>query len=140
MVRRARQLVLAICSVCAVALIVACGGDNDDAGDPTSTVDAPLEYQLASINAGDLVEEDDATIAEFGDLLDDLESLCPDSRQDIADLGVSSHELIIERGSSEPLLQTMQTVAQLLREGTAIVEDDSCTSAFALWVIAATEG
>lgn len=135
--RRPSLRTLVIGALCALTFVAACGGDDDDA---TPTATAPLEYRLASINAGALVADDDATIAEFGALLDELETYCPDSRQDVADLGVSSNELISERGGTETLMQTMQTVTQLLREGTAIVEDDSCTSAFALWVIAATEG
>jgi len=63
-----------------------------------------LEYKLAVIHKGGYVAEDDPLVAQFGRALDRLEAKCPESRQQISDMGVKGQELLRNDGINEPLL------------------------------------
>ncbi len=70
------------------------------------------ELMLASVSAGVEVDEDDPSVGEFRAVLDVLEASCPDDRQDIADLAVSTHQTVTERGLEITLLQMMQDLSE----------------------------
>ncbi len=73
--------------------------------------DSP-ELMLASVNAGGEVDEDDPSVDEFRAVLDVLEESCPDDRQEIADLAVSTHQTVTERGLEITLLQMMRDLSE----------------------------
>ncbi len=70
------------------------------------------ELMLASFNAGAEVSEDDPSVEEFRSVLDVLEESCPDDRQDMADLAVSTHQTVTDRGLEITLLQMMRDLSE----------------------------
>jgi len=73
-----------------------------------STVEQSLEYKLAVIHRGGYVREDDPLVMSFGRALDRLEAKCPETRQQIADMGVKGRELLREKNINEPLLAVFE--------------------------------
>ncbi len=67
---------------------------------------------LASINAGGVVDDNDPSVDEFRSVLDVLEESCPDDRQKMADLAVSTHQTVTDRGLEITLLQMMRDLSE----------------------------
>ncbi len=62
---------------------------------PTAAPTAqPLDYVLATLNAGGYVSKDDITILRFHYLLGSLSSKTGDTQKTIADMTVTTHDLI----------------------------------------------
>jgi Tfp pilus assembly protein PilO len=67
---------------------------------------------LASVNAGGEISEDDPSVEEFRAVLDTLVAKCPNERQELADLAVSTHQAVTERGLEITLLKMMQDLSE----------------------------
>ncbi len=91
------------------------------------------ELRLASVSAGGEVDEDDPSVGEFRAVLDVLEASCPDDRQDIADLAVSTHQTVTERGLEITLLQMMRDLSENIPPDLAAT-GISCAIALAAYV------
>ena len=142
---------IAILAGLAVLLLAASACDGDG-GEPTTETPAEAsgetpepteaeepgvsegpELMLASISAGGEVDADDPTVAEFSAVLDVLEETCPDDRQEIADLAVSTHQAVTERGLEITLLQMMQDLSENIPPDLAAT-GISCAVALAAYV------
>jgi hypothetical protein len=79
-------------------------------GDPDarSASEASLEYKLAVLQKGGYVSDDDPMMRRFAGVLDRLEAKCPESRQQLADMGVRGRELLSNSGLNEPLLTVFE--------------------------------
>ena len=102
-----------------------------EAGEPGLPQSPAL--MLASVSAGGEVDEDDPSVGEFRAVLDVLEESCPDDRQEIADLAVSTHQTVTERGLEITLLQMMRDLSENIPPDL----DDlgiSCATALAAYV------
>lgn len=73
----------------------------------------PLEYQLATINAGGYVSKDHITVARFRSLLNQLSSTYVENKQQIADMSVKAQQILKEDGVEESLLNIMEGLNQL---------------------------
>ncbi len=84
--------------------------------EPTEAGESDLsqspELMLASINAGGVVDDNDPSVDEFRSVLDVLEESCPDDRQKMADLAVSTHQTVTDRGLEITLLQMMRDLSE----------------------------
>ena len=124
--------VVVFAAMVTVAIVVACGGSNDGGGDQPETT----EYKLAVINADGYVAPDDPIVAQFRQVLADLDGKCPDTAEQIGDYAVSANKMLNDKGVSETLLETMQYVRTSVA-GLEVV-NESCAGAFALWVTGRT--
>ena len=73
----------------------------------------PLEYKLATINAGGYVSKDHITVARFRSLLNQLSSAYVEDKQQIADMSVTVLDLLKKDGIEESLLNIMEGLNQL---------------------------
>lgn len=81
---------------------------KEETAAPKREVDNSVEYNLAAIQQGKRISQDDPLIARFEQALDRLESKCPEPRQSLAEMGVRGHELLIKEGIKEPLVSTFE--------------------------------
>ncbi len=81
-----------------------------EAGEPD--ISQSPELMLASINAGGEVDENDPSVDEFRAVLDVLEASCPNERQELANIGASTHQAVTERGLEITLLQMMRDLSE----------------------------
>lgn len=72
-----------------------------------------IEYQLACINAGHRVAQDDITVARFSSLLRQLSHTFVEDQQQIADMSVKGIQILKQDGISESLLNIMEGMNQL---------------------------
>lgn len=72
-----------------------------------------IEYQLACINAGRRVAQDDITVARFRSLLRQLSHTFVEDPQQIADMSVKGLQMLKQDGISESLLNIMEGMNQL---------------------------
>ena len=91
------------------------------------------EQMLAAVSAGAAVAADDPIVGEFRAVLDILDEKCPDDRQDIADIGVSTHDAVTERGLDITLLQMLQDLSDNIPADLAVT-GISCAIAFSAYV------
>ncbi len=105
--------------------------ETTEAGEPD--LSQSLELILATINAGGEVDTDDPSVGEFRAVLDVLEETCPDERQEIATIAVSTHQSVTERGLDITLLQMMQDLSENIPPDLADT-GISCAIAFAAYV------
>lgn len=73
-----------------------------------------LEYRLAVINTGGNINENDATIARFRSLLNQLSQSYIEDTQQIANMSVIIRDRLSENGIDESLLNIMEGLNQLL--------------------------
>ena len=73
-----------------------------------SALATSLEHQLASINAGRMVRDNDITINKFRSLLNQLEKTFVDDRQQIADMTVKAMQLLEAKKITEKPLNIME--------------------------------
>ncbi len=90
------------------ALVLCMGCSTPEAHQPRE--EPSLEHKLAVIQRG-VVSEDDQLVSAFTQVLDRLESKCPETRQQIADMGVRAQELLTEENINEPLLDVFLNIA-----------------------------
>jgi hypothetical protein len=76
----------------------------------------PLDYQLACVDAGELVSHDDITVARFRSLLSQLSGKYVESPQQIADISVKAKQLLRDEGISEKMLNMMEGLNQVLTQ------------------------
>ena len=72
-----------------------------------------IEYQLACVNAGRRVAQDDITVARFRSLLRQLSDTFVENQQQIADMSVKGLQMLKQDGISESLLNIMEGMNQL---------------------------
>ena len=76
-----------------------------------------LEYKLAVLNTKDSNCEDEVTIEHFRDLLDQLENICIENRQQIANLSLIAYDGVKRNGVNESLLKIMNDLNELCMAG-----------------------
>jgi len=76
----------------------------------TPTKEMSLAWRLAVIDAGTQVSENHPTVSEFDPLLDSLGIKCSNSRAEIAQICITTHAFLRERGSLLTLLEFTQKV------------------------------
>jgi hypothetical protein len=84
------------------------------------TEEKSIEYMLASINVGRPIDEDDESVEEFRNLLDEIEKKVPNSRENIADISVTVWETLNEDGFEISLLQVMRDLKDASLEETGL--------------------
>lgn len=72
---------------------------------PGPATTSTLEHKLAVIQQGGYVPEDDPLVMQFTRALDQLEAKCPESRQQLADMGMKGRKLLLGKNINEPLLE-----------------------------------
>lgn len=87
-------------------LLVITGGCADP--DARYATQSSLEHKLAVIHNGGYVGDDDPLVSNFSGALDRLEAKCPESRQQLADMGVRGREMMSEEGIAESLLTVFE--------------------------------
>lgn len=73
----------------------------------------PLEYQLATLNAGGYVPKDHITVARFRSLLTQLSATYVENKQQIADMSFTAQQQMRKDGINESLLNIMEGMNQL---------------------------
>ena len=125
--------------VIAVAAVFACSsGDSNGGGgsEPGSGgVSETPEYELAVVHTGDSnLPEDDPTVGQFKEALDSLDANCSaDSREQVADMAVNTHDQVTELGMGESLLVTIQSLSTFVDD--AGPQPETCGVPFAVWVL-----
>jgi hypothetical protein len=79
----------------------------------TKLADEPLEYILASLDAGRRVRNDDITVARFRSLLQQLSDKYVENQQQVADMTVNAKNILKKAGVAESLLNIMEGMNQL---------------------------
>ena len=100
-----RKLIVA--TLILTLLVAGCSSDSKE-GAPTT-----IEYKLAVINAGHYVEEHDATVAQFRNLLDSLSAKFTENQQQIADMSVTAQNILRDAGIEETLMNIMKGMDKL---------------------------
>lgn len=78
---------------------------------PTATPRPPLAYQLAVIQQNGYVASNAPLVQEYRHALDVLAPKCRESRQNLADFAVATHNFLAKHGIQETELSTLQHVA-----------------------------
>lgn len=71
----------------------------------TPTEKMSIEWQLAVVNAENRIPENHPSVLEFAGLLDSLERKCSNSRSEIAEVSMTAHAFLKERGSLLTLME-----------------------------------
>jgi hypothetical protein len=79
----------------------------------TDAAGESIEYQLACINAGRRIAQDDITVARFRSLLGQLSDTFVENKQQIADMSIKGLQMLKQDGISESLLNIMEGMNQL---------------------------
>lgn len=69
-----------------------------------------VEYKLASIDHGRLLDLDDPVIGDYADVLESTEKKCEQDRDELGDISVRSVQLLDERGVSVTSLELLEVV------------------------------
>ena len=93
-----------------------------------------IENQLASIHQGGTASAGDPVARMFGDALDRLEAKCPESRQRIADMGVTGWEMMRDKGLNESLLAVLNNWRAAIPNETQDGGVGPCADILALYV------
>lgn len=99
----------------AAMLLLVAGACGDP--DPSYTREPSLEYKLAAIHSGGHVRDDDPLVSRFRSILDRLEGRCPESRQQLADMGVTGRDLLRQKGVDEALLTAFENWHAAIPDG-----------------------
>ncbi len=92
-----------------VPVVIGCSGRKESKESSNSTQeDMSLEYQLAVINKGGYVAENDLTVIQFENLLVSLDNKCEENPREIADVSVVVQTRLKESSINVPLLKIMQ--------------------------------
>ena len=89
-----------------------------------------LEYQLAAIDAGRSVPEDDITVVQFRGLLSDLSSDYVENKQQIADMSAVAQMILEENGIKESLLNIMVGMRRLVFSESETQQYAICVAAY----------
>lgn len=82
--------------------LISTGVSCTDSADPKQS---SMEYKLAVIDRGGYVREDDPLVVRFGRALDRLEAKCPETRQQLGDMGVKGYQIMRDKELREPLVE-----------------------------------
>jgi len=100
---------------------------------PTWT-DADIEYQLASIDAGQRLDFDDRRIADYAAALDEAEDSCrATSRTELADMAVTGVSLLADQGVPETNLGLLRALPEATA-GTGLEGSLQCDELLAMIV------
>lgn len=93
-----------------------------------------IENRLASIHQGGAASASDPVERMFGNALDRLEAKCPESRQRIADMGVTGWEMMRDKGLNESLLAVLNNWRAAIPDETQDGGVGPCSDILALYV------
>ena len=130
---RVKYLIPFLILVLIFSFALACNGTSAETKKVTEAEEKEeysIEYQLAVINAGGFVEEDDETVQEFKRLLDKLEKKVVNSRQGIADIAVKAQEVLKDDGYNIELIQVMRDLNTAIPEGLEDVKLEEIAAAY----------
>lgn len=92
-----------------------------------------IEYKLASIEKGGLVEYTDKRIDEYASILDTAESKCIENRESISDLAVKGTQLLSDDGISSTPYELIQATIDSIPDEWG--EPMNCTELMTLIVV-----
>jgi hypothetical protein len=88
---------------------------------PVAVSTPTLQYQLATINKGYAVDQDDPTILRFRSVLESLDRKTPQSKQEISDMLVAGHELLRDKyGKNISLLELAEGADSSIPSGVEV--------------------
>lgn len=94
---------------------------KDTSPKSSSSINEPLEYQLAVINKDGYVSNDDITVTRFRYLLESLDNKTIESKQQISDMVVAGQKLLREKyGVDLNLLDLMEGVNNYIPIGSRV--------------------
>jgi hypothetical protein len=96
----------------------------------TTTNAAPVEYQLATLQARSAIAMDDPLVGQFRRQLDFLTPRCQEGRQGVADLSIRVHKTLAAHGVDETYLSIMTHVADAMPADAGKIK---CGPAFAAY-------
>jgi len=104
-----------------VVVIAIINPEESDVSTKISHRTEPLEYQLAVINKGGYVAEDDITVVRFKYLLESLDTKTIESKQQISDMLVVGQKLLREKyGIEANLLELTEGVDNYILPGSKV--------------------
>jgi hypothetical protein len=158
--RRRGQTLLCLLAACALA-VAGCGGEDESASteatpgqaadtksepkpkpDPKpatapsaqpspSYTEADLEFKLASLDAGGIVDGNDPILDEYAMALDSLETKCKEQRTLLGDYAEKANELLGKSGDDESRLSIMRHVSKSVPSAAPKMP---CSDVFAAYV------
>lgn len=120
------SVAVAVALVVTATMVGACAGGNGGGASTES-----VEYKLAVIDRGGNLDTDDPLVGQFRSVLDALVEKCSDSRQRIADMGVTAQGLLQDKGVDVGLIRVMQDVDRSIPSG---LGEQPCADVFASYV------
>jgi len=87
---------------------------SGEQGETATPKETTLEYQLAVINAGRQVAENDPTVSQFRVLLHTLSVKYVENKQQIADMSVTAQNILRDAGIEENLLNIVNGINKVM--------------------------
>lgn len=107
--RKPKTLLWVLIAFMVAPVVVGCYGKEESKESASSTQeDMSLEYQLAVLNKGGYVAENDLTVIQFENLLVSLDNKCEETPREIADVSVVVQTRLKEYSINLSLLKIMQ--------------------------------
>lgn len=116
------------------AVATGCGGGPSTSERGGKVAEPSLEYQLAVVGRNGYVREDDPVVARFGRALDSLAAKCPESRQQLADMGVKGHQILGQKQIAEQLIDVLENWRASMPDGAQKGQVGPCADILAAYV------
>jgi len=100
----------------------------------SATEDYTVEYQMACIDKGEYLDEDDTVINDYSILLDSLMEKTTNSRIDISDITVTTQRLLKENGVDMSLLNILKDLDNSIPEESPKLELEDIAAAYIVLV------
>jgi len=117
---------------------MATDGHTPEPGSPAA--EASFAYQLAVVQTGAPVPEDDPLVGQFDEVLNSLEATCPESRERLANMGVKGREILLEEGIDESLLEHFKNWRLAVQDEAQEGEFAKCSSVLSAYIASRAEG
>jgi hypothetical protein len=117
----------------ALSIGLACGASAPQRD--TKKPEPSLEYKLAVVQRGGYVAEDDPLVMRFGRALDRLVSKCPETRQQLADMGVKGRQILSEKHIDEALVDILENWRAAIPDDAQKGQVGPCADVLAAYVV-----
>jgi hypothetical protein len=94
-----------------------------------------MEYKLAVIDAGGVVDFDDPSIDAYARALDAAEAKCTDKRSLLGDYAVRAQQMLAEEGVDVTVLEALQAIDQSIPDESPKL---NCAEIMAAWMVLMT--